>query len=336
MTIKILQKILISLAKKSFTTKILSLFEAYPKNLKHKYNEFGLYKYDYNIPNNCGYEPDSINIGDYIQSLAAKQYLPDTQIPVLIDRDKIAYYNGQNIDLIANAWYWIHDGNIRFSDKINPLLVAVHLNNLYTIPKETLNYLKQHEPIGCRDYTTRNFLMFKGIKAYFSSCLTTTLDLKYKQKDNKRKNTIIFCDYTIDETEQNRTDTELKKILAQYANYTIEHTKHSYPLGTDIGECFTEAENLIKKYATAKLVITTRIHCALPCLALGTPVILILKNYDKFRYNGISQLLNVIGTNKHKKFVCNIKTNSEGLVVNSAKYKTYADKLKKIVSEYTV
>ena len=137
--------------------KILSLFEAYPKNLKHKYNEFGLYKYDYNIPNNCGYEPDSINIGDYIQSLAAKQYLPDTQIPVLIDRDKIAYYNGQNIDLIANAWYWIHDGNIRFSDKINPLLVAVHLNNLYTIPKETLNYLKQHEPIGCRDYTTRNF-----------------------------------------------------------------------------------------------------------------------------------------------------------------------------------
>ena len=38
---------------------------------------------------------------------------------------------------------------------------------------------------------------------------------------------------------------------------------------------FTEAYNRLKKYASAKLVITQRIHCALPCVAMGTPVIFI-------------------------------------------------------------
>lgn len=35
------------------------------------------------------------------------------------------------------------------------------------------------------------------------------------------------------------------------------------------------AESLVKKYASAKLVITSRIHAALPCLGLDTPVVFI-------------------------------------------------------------
>ena len=40
---------------------------------------------------------------------------------------------------------------------------------------------------------------------------------------------------------------------------------------------FTEAYRLVEMYASAKLVIThvQRIHCALPCVAMGTPVIFI-------------------------------------------------------------
>ena len=34
-------------------------------------------------------------------------------------------------------------------------------------------------------------------------------------------------------------------------------------------------ENLLRTYQNAKAVITTRLHCALPCLALGTPVLLL-------------------------------------------------------------
>ena len=33
------------------------------------------------------------------------------------------------------------------------------------------------------------------------------------------------------------------------------------------------AERLLELYARARLVVTSRLHCALPCLALGTPVL---------------------------------------------------------------
>lgn len=35
------------------------------------------------------------------------------------------------------------------------------------------------------------------------------------------------------------------------------------------------AKYLIRKYAKAKLVVTSRIHCALPCLGIETPVIFV-------------------------------------------------------------
>ena len=42
-------------------------------------------------------------------------------------------------------------------------------------------------------------------------------------------------------------------------------------------------EELLECYQKAKCVITTRLHCALPCLALGTPVLLIYKDEDYYK-----------------------------------------------------
>ena len=44
------------------------------------------------------------NIGDYIQSLAALQFLPKECKPYLIDRDNIRFYNGTKVKLIMNSW----------------------------------------------------------------------------------------------------------------------------------------------------------------------------------------------------------------------------------------
>ena len=63
---------------------------------------------------------------------------------------------------------------------------------------------------------------------------------------------------------------------------------------------FEMAEAILHKYARAKLVITSRIHCALPCLALGTPVIFV-NGFDSFvdscRFDGIIELFNRIDVN---------------------------------------
>ena len=315
-------------------TKIFNLIECSPTiNTKEAYDKFGLLKYEYkNL--HSGYQPEYLNIGDYIQSLAAKQYLPETS-PLLIDRDCVSDYDGENVNLITNGWYSIFKGNYKFSDKINPLFVAFQLSNPEKISDETIKYLKRHEPIGCRDYATRNFLMLKGVKAYFSSCLTTTLDKEYKVSDNERENKIIFCDYKPDFTTPNAIDRKLSEIIKKYKDFEIEYTSNAEKLGLAPEQCFDIAKNLLNKYAKAKLVITTRIHCALPCLALGTPVILVVpKKFDKKRFYGISQFLNILGKNKQNKFTCKIKFDRNGFVINDSKYLSYANRLKKTVNEF--
>ena len=70
-------------------------------------SKFAAFKYDY--IQHKGYYPKCVNLGDYIQSLAAMLYLPaDVSY---IDRDKIASYQGKSVKLIANAWYHVYSGN---------------------------------------------------------------------------------------------------------------------------------------------------------------------------------------------------------------------------------
>ena len=67
------------------------------------------------------------------------------------------------------------------------------------------------------------------------------------------------------------------------------------------GERLTEAERLVKMYAKAQLVVTSRIHCALPCLGLETPVIYLEKMDDieesKCRLGGLRELFNIVQVN---------------------------------------
>ena len=56
------------------------------------------------------------------------------------------------------------------SEKIHPLFVAFHINELAKdtlLSNESIAYLKAHEPIGCRDTHTTDMLKAKGVKAYF-------------------------------------------------------------------------------------------------------------------------------------------------------------------------
>ena len=89
----------------------------------------------------------------------------------------------------------------------------------------------------------------------------------------------------------------------------------------------------MKKYAKAKLVVTTRIHCALPCLALGTPVILVNSSYDDKRFDGLYNLLNTVGKNKKVDFQARVNLDKNGNVFNSRDYLKYANRLKSTVRE---
>lgn len=59
------------------------------------------------------------------------------------------------------------------------------------------------------------------------------------------------------------------------------------------------AEDLVQTYADAALVITSRIHCALPCLAIGIPSLFVHTNgaghvRDPGRFGGLLELFNIL------------------------------------------
>ena len=298
-------------------------FEFNQDKLKYCQN-YGILVYDYNY--NGKIDKIRANIGDYIQSLAALQYLPKNCKPYFIDRDSIQFYHGPKVKLIMNGWHILKEGNKYCSTQIIPFFLSYHLENQTNLPTIFTENLKQFSPIGCRDKATKKQLNEYGINSYFSSCLTTTLDIDYLVQEKERTNNIIFIDYKFGQVPE--ADKFLFSLKKYNFNYII-HTEHKFNLNLNHIERFKLAKSLLKKYSKAKLIITTRIHGALPCLALHTPVILINKKYDYLRYPGLYELLNTIGMNFNKKFEIKVNINDDGYVFNSNMFLKYSDKMKK-------
>jgi len=134
------------------------------------------------------------NIGDYIQSLAAMQFY-NKKIDVYVNRENLNIYKGEKLKLIMNGWFMHEPKNWPPSNDIDPLFVAFHINKLAEkelLSSKSIDYFKQHEPIGCRDLNTMNMLQKCGVNAYFSGCLTLTLCNSYQSKI--KDNSIYFTD----------------------------------------------------------------------------------------------------------------------------------------------
>ena len=59
-------------------------------------------------------------------------------------------------------------------------------------------------------------------------------------------------------------------------------------------ERFSSAHELLMMYSSARVVVTSRLHCALPSLALGTNVLFLEPLGDRSRLGGLNELLNRI------------------------------------------
>lgn len=277
------------------------------------------------------YAPEVMNIGDYIQSLAARQFLPS--VDEFVDRDQLGASAGGPVNMIMNAWHRLWGKCRVFSPEINPLMVALHLNNPEDATSETVAYFKRHEPIGCRDFHTLEFLKGKGIDAYFSGCLTLTLGKTYRVPESERTDDIYFVDYRLGESPA--IDEVLYPILnARKRRQRCYFRTHYYPLSRDVQGGLREAEALVREYARAGLVVTRNIHCALPCLALGTPVVFVIPKFDPTRFRGLMDFFNYAGVNEKGEIVSRIRVDARGRVTNPSRHLAYAAHLERIAAVF--
>ena len=322
------------------------------------------------------------NIGDYIQALAASQFLPS--IDGFVNREKLKDYDGDECTMIMNAWY-LHDySQWPPSEKINPLFVSVHFNSSALeglMSDESIAYLKKYAPIGCRDYYTAQHLKNKGVDAYFSACLTLTLGHRFKSVEKDEKCYFVEPSFKVDKSyftllynslylifnwskihkiakkypkkqgffrkrlglvtffrAYKRYFTEDTLVNAEYICQQNEVYKNNFP--TD-EERLKEAERLVRLYSRAKLVVTSRIHCALPCLGLETPVIftdLVTKQQiDTCRFGGLRELFTIMDWKDGRlvpEFELKDKISLKNTPQNKTTWKVYSENLIKVCREY--
>ena len=207
------------------------------------------------------------------------------------------------VKVIMNGYFTCYPNAWPPPDWIDPLFVSFHLSAitypLFTpssvskrrsaaeilLTGENLEYFKRHEPIGCRDRVTLERFTSAGVQAYFSGCLTLTLRQAWHRSRDKIYVVDVNCDMS-----------ELMKSLPPHLREHVISVTHDLPAPARMSqiERFSSARELLMMYSAAKLVVTSRLHCALPCLALGTNVLFLEPSGDFDRLIGLRELLNTI------------------------------------------
>ncbi len=286
------------------------------------------------------------NLGDVLQGMVAKQFLNPNSI--CINREKIKSGNYKPGLVIANGWFQHNTEEFPINENLNPVYISFHVAKSELLKKtETRKHLKAYAPIGCRDIQTKYLLLFWGIPAYFSGCLTMTSS-QLISKDMKRSNEILLVD-NVDHPIPENLKLKLNEILAS----EIIHLNHDPKSNNLQFEEYVEIESqnmlqLLERYKNAELIITSKLHVALPCLSLNKKVLFIhpnpsdkrlsiLKKYIKiYHYNEIENWSTIPELNfKQNKFLIQAKK-IEKIIHTSIKMKSNSMKTPMNIEDYIV
>ncbi len=329
------------------------------------------------------HETRMLNIGDDIQALASAQFMGNDA--VFVERENLKSYHGENVRMIMNGWFMHDPKQWPPSSAIDPLFLAFHINikaKDILLSDDNLNYLRQHQPIGCRDLNTMKMLQEKNIDAFFSGCMTLTLGTRYRH-EGPRKNICYWVDpffkiqwnasvilqaaklcccrpaAMIRLTRKRCGRLSIRKIVNTAAFFACYRRVFAEDLlldgvylnhqGTIVRpsnerELLDQARALVCKYAEAALVVTSRIHCALPCLGLETPVVYIddaeQQEASSCRLGGLLELFHFLSFEKGGLIVASSwlhgKISFSSIPANKDAYKPLAARLSRAARAFAV
>jgi lipopolysaccharide biosynthesis glycosyltransferase len=186
---------------------------------------------DYKQP---GYRWSSMNLGDHVQTVAALGHLvrhknltfegdaevveladelasrvrPDREITdsaaarvnlIRVQRDASDLQNIPDKTWMVTFGWYAHPRpddsyGMPLHANIRPIFVSVHVARLAMLTPEAIAYLKKYSPVGCRDWHTVHLLNAAGIPAFFSGCMTTTVDTLFPGEIGPRGGGELYVD----------------------------------------------------------------------------------------------------------------------------------------------
>lgn len=237
------------------------------------------------------------NLGDHIQIIAGDRLSARAGwlATARVDRDnEIANpppgdeKNGTGI--LLNGWFKTNPAQWPPHRSYLPLYLGFHIR-LFQSPSlvspEAIDHYKAHGPIGCRDRYTLSLLRAHGVDAFLSHCLTLTYPRRLPDVDRQTEVFVVSRDPRIQDY-----------LPADIGPYTfVSH----YSGDDDFAANMIRARRLLDTYRTrARLIITTLLHCALPAIAMGIPVIVLYplndgaaRESDRQRFSSLSDIVRV-------------------------------------------
>lgn len=219
--------------------------------------KFANYKFNARGVNNLGDQMQIIAIDHIYQTMGIKK-----EDIVYLDYHELKDYQGEYVILPVSmpmVDYFPNGFADRFSDCIVPVFLGV------TMVKESLTekeqtYLRKYEPIGCRDERTLHTMRRYGIFSYLHGCITVTLP----RRENDRGKDVFIVD--VEDSCKNLIPEEIRK-----------DAKYRTHLRSDVSADPKTAcmEQYDEYKRDARLVITSLLHCSIPCAAAGIPVVLL-------------------------------------------------------------
>ncbi|MGO3022787.1 MAG: hypothetical protein ACTIIH_06060 [Brevibacterium sp.] len=251
----------------------------------------------------------SRNIGDYIQTIASIGHLlryenlsfsGDPGLTELFKKFRksvkeqrkyagpegelnlVEVYRDGNVyqDIPEDTWYiafgwYMHDifgksFNIPFHPNLRPILLSVFVRYPEMLTPEAIAYLKKYGPVGCRDWQSVAVLRAVGVPAFFSGCLTTTVDTLFPAPSADRRSGTVQIDWT-----KGGKGPKKKQTVTAIRDKT-------FPENLEL------ARNWVADYAYKyKRVLTSRLHANLPARSVGAEVEFEPKNKSDSRFGGL-------------------------------------------------
>ncbi|WP_129785446.1 glycosyltransferase [Promicromonospora panici] len=185
----------------------------------------------------------------------------------------------ENTWMLAFGWYMHSQFDLRFDfpfhENLQPLFVSFHVNKHAILTPTAVDYLKAHGPIGCRDWTTVHLLLNAGVPAFFSGCLTTTIDTVFPAGfvPAPADSPAVYVDTPVPEHD---AGSEL-----------VTHL-HPSVRRNEFGQNLHTAVDLLDAYRTRfSRVVTSRLHAFLPSWSIGADVDFQPRNDADIRFAGL-------------------------------------------------
>ena len=256
---------------------------------------------------------DTQNLGDDMQSLAAVAFLP--RIDAFVNRDTFSViphplsrlrnastelaWDQIDVFFIAAAW-WKHriESYWPFPPTLRPFVVSMHVAALtHQRGYDALEKLKSFQSIAARDVASINRLDTISGGGFFAGCMTTTF---YRPHLSRQRSKYLLMDtsYLADADVFRSILLKAPPFVSEQAQWISQTEEHRTTFDRP-EEYLQRVEDELELFASATLVLTSRLHVFLPCIALGTPVLFVSKPpaIENERYSGFLEAMQPIISN---------------------------------------